>query len=53
MHFLDRERDMRRGGARTQFGAGAEQAVDAFRQHHDIGMDGSASRSVRTPITLP
>ena len=42
VHFLHRQRDLRGLRARAQFGARAEQAVDAFREHHDIGVDGAA-----------
>ena len=39
VHFLDRQRDILRRRAVAQIGAGAEQAVDALGQHHDVGMN--------------
>ena len=39
VHFLDGQRDVVGRRTLAQIGLGAEQAVDALGQHHDVGMD--------------
>ncbi len=39
MHFLDGERDMIGFGRLAKAGAAAEQSVDAFGEHDDVGVD--------------
>ena len=43
MHLLDRQRDILGLRRRAQARAGSQQAVDAFRQDHDIGVHDAAA----------